>query len=97
MANRLVIGPVQDKTVPFEEKERLRRLNKRFAPTGLKYVLKTYKSSQIVGYSRGGSSGSPIVDFYGNLVAVLYAGNRTDVMETYAVPLRYINDFLKYY
>lgn len=97
IANRLVIGPVQDKTVPFEEKERLRRLNKRFAPTGLKYVLKTYKSSQIVGYSRGGSSGSPIVDFYGNLVAVLYAGNRTDVMETYAVPLRYINDFLKYY
>lgn len=94
--DRLVVGPVASAEVSEVEKKRLNFMNK-FAPTGSRYVLKTYKSSQIVGYSRGGSSGSPIVDFYGNLVAVLYAGNRSDVMETYAVPLRYINDFLKYY
>lgn len=94
---RLVLGPVASEDLTEKEKKRISFLNKVFSPSGTKYVMKTYKSSQIVGYSRGGSSGSPIVDFYGNLVAVLYAGNRTDVMETYAVPLNYINDFLKYY
>jgi hypothetical protein len=56
-----------------------------------------YKSARFHVYSRGGNSGSPIVNFKGNIVSVLFAGNRYDVMETYGVPYRYITEFLEGY
>jgi S1-C subfamily serine protease len=44
----------------------------------------------------GGSSGSPVVDFFGRLVGVVFAGdNRTNY--GYLVPIRYITDFLSAY
>ena len=52
---------------------------------------------QLHAYSRGGSSGSPIVNFYGNLVSVLFAGNRADAMDSYGVPLSSIKNFLSVY
>ena len=61
------------------------------------YVLRTLKSTQLIGYSRGGSSGSPIVNFDGEVVAVLFAGIISDNMVSYGVPLRFIEEFLSVY
>jgi len=57
--------------------------------------LKSYYSSALHAYSRGGSSGSPVVNFFGQVVAVLFAGHRGDQFESYAVPLADIKEFLK--
>lgn len=59
--------------------------------------IKTFKSARFHVYSRGGNSGSPIVNFNGDLVSVLFAGNRMDVMETYGVPHRFVKEFLEGY
>lgn len=56
-----------------------------------------FPASQLTAYSRGGSSGSPVVNFHGNVVAVLYAGSPSDNHESYSVPLRFIKDFLSVY
>ena len=39
-----------------------------------------------------GNSGSPVVNFFGNLVAVVFAGGSGD--HTIAVPLEYVKDFI---
>lgn len=59
--------------------------------------LRPFTSSRFVMYSRGGNSGSAIVNKDGEVISVLFAGNRGDVMETYGVPLRYIKSFLEGY
>lgn len=59
--------------------------------------LKPFISSRFNVYSRGGNSGSPIVNKYGKVISVLFAGNPRDVMETYGVPLRFIKEFIKGY
>ncbi len=41
-----------------------------------------------------GNSGSPIVNKYGNLVAVIFAGNQQVENNGYAVPLSYVTEFL---
>jgi len=61
------------------------------------YCVKTHNASQITVYSRGGSSGSPVVDYFGNVIGVLFAGNTQDQFESYMVPLSSIKDFLKDY
>jgi S1-C subfamily serine protease len=43
----------------------------------------------------GGNSGSPVVNKYGNLVGVLFAGNPEHLNDSYMVPLKNIKDFLK--
>jgi len=48
-------------------------------------------------YSRGGNSGSPIVNNLGQVISVLFAGNRNDVMETYGVPLKNVKRFIEGY
>lgn len=60
-------------------------------------TIKIFKSSRFNVYSRGGNSGSPIVNLKGQIVSVLFAGNRYDVMETYGVPLRFVKEFLQGY
>lgn len=50
-------------------------------------VYVPYITSQIHGYSRPGSSGSPITNVVGEVTAVLFAGNRGDNKATFAVPL----------
>lgn len=55
----------------------------------------TYDASRIFLYIKGGSSGSPVVDFFGHIVAVVFAGDRNDHLKSYAVPLRFVKEFLK--
>ena len=43
----------------------------------------------------GGNSGSPIIDVYGNVVSVLFAGSPAYPNFTYGVPLKEIHNFLK--
>lgn len=59
--------------------------------------VKKFKASRFVIYSRGGNSGSPIVNDQGQVISVLFAGNREDNMETYGVPLRFLKSFISGY
>jgi len=62
---------------------------------GIKSVcINNYYSGQVTAYSRGGSSGSPVVNFYGNIVGVLFAGSVKDQFVSFAVPLEDIREFL---
>lgn len=65
--------------------------------TGGDYSVVTYASSRFNVYSRGGNSGSPIVNSRGKVISVLFAGNPRDIRETYGVPLRFVKDFIKGY
>lgn len=42
-----------------------------------------------------GNSGSPIVNFYGNIIGVIFAGSPENEHEAYAVPLSKVVDFIK--
>lgn len=61
----------------------------------LNICVKEYYSGQITAYSRGGSSGSPVVNFFGNIVGVLFAGNPQDQFQSFIVPLDDIKRFLE--
>lgn len=56
-----------------------------------------FYAGQITAYSRGGSSGSPIINFFGNVVGVLFAGNGQDQFESYIVLLDDVKNFLRDY
>ena len=44
-----------------------------------------------------GNSGSPVVNKWGNVVGVLFAGNRTQLNDNYMVPFHELKNFLKDY
>jgi hypothetical protein len=52
------------------------------------------RSKMLNGISYGGNSGSPVVNFWGQVNGVLYAGGR-HVTDSYVVPLYYLKSMLK--
>lgn len=57
--------------------------------------VKTYISDSISSPIYGGNSGSPVVNKWGKLIGVVFAGNRSQPNDGYMVPLRFVKDFLK--
>lgn len=56
-------------------------------------MIKSYRTTAII---YGGNSGSPVVNFWGNVVGIVFAAD--NVMNLgYAVPLEDIKEFLKHY
>jgi len=81
----------------INEKECLGKLIDVNHPLAFNVCVKEFMSSRIFLYIRPGSSGSPLVNFFGNIVGVIFAGNSEDHLKSYAVPLQYVKDFLKDY
>jgi S1-C subfamily serine protease len=61
------------------------------------YCLEKFFTNQVTLYTRPGSSGSPLIDFYGNVIGVLFAGNTNDNKQSYIVPLSDLEYFLSEY
>lgn len=57
--------------------------------------VEAFVSAAISSPIYGGNSGSPAVNKFGNLVGVVFAGNRGQANDGYMVPLRFVKDFLK--
>lgn len=57
--------------------------------------IEKFTTSAISNIIYGGNSGSPVVNKFGNVVGVVFAGNRNQVTDSYMVPLRYVKDFIK--
>lgn len=53
-----------------------------------------YESSLFTSIIRPGNSGSPVIDFYGRLIGVVFAGSSQSPIESFFVPIKYVNDFL---
>lgn len=59
--------------------------------------IKSFDTSEITAVSYGGNSGSPVVNKYGNLVGVLFAGSSQQEHNNFVVPLSYIQKLLARY
>lgn len=64
---------------------------------GMTFELKEYRAGHISNISYPGNSGSPVVDFSGDVVGVLFAGNRYIITVGYVVPLDTIREFISVY
>jgi len=58
------------------------------------YCLKRYNESHINVISYGGNSGSPLLNSFGNVVGVLFAGSRQQVTSSFMVSLAHVKEFL---
>jgi S1-C subfamily serine protease len=66
-----------------------------FYGNGMLECIEIFVSSAISSPIYGGNSGSPVVNKWGNVIGVVFAGNRSQVNDAYMVPLNYVKDFLK--
>jgi S1-C subfamily serine protease len=57
--------------------------------------IRKLNTNQLTTISYPGNSGSPVVNVWGNLVGVLFAGNGGAITESFIVPLKIVKDFLK--
>lgn len=57
--------------------------------------LKKMESQHINNIAYGGNSGSPVVNAFGNVIGVLFAGRRDQATASHTVPLADIQEFLK--
>lgn len=91
------------KTKPNQKE--IDRLMKKRNPT-IKDIIKLFQlmanlctkrmtSQHINNISYGGNSGSPVVNKWGNVVGVLYAGRRDQNTASHTVPIKEIHKFLK--
>ena len=55
--------------------------------------VESFHSHAISAIAYGGNSGSPVVNKYGNVIGVLFAGSNQPT-DSYMVPLKYVKDFL---
>jgi S1-C subfamily serine protease len=59
-----------------------------------RYCYVNYSSNHLNNIAYPGNSGSPVLDFFGNVVGVLFAGSRSYVTVAYMVPLEDIQRIL---
>jgi S1-C subfamily serine protease len=59
--------------------------------------LRKYESLATTAVVYGGNSGSPVVNRYGNLIGVVFAGNPNQERDNYIVPLSYVKQVLKHF
>jgi S1-C subfamily serine protease len=63
--------------------------------TGKDFIcIKSFESLATTAVIYGGNSGSPAVNEYGNLIGVVFAGNREQDHDNYIVPLSYVKKVL---
>lgn len=65
---------------------------------GVEFVcLKSYEALATSAVIYGGNSGSPVVDRWGNLIGVAFAGSPEQERDNYIVPLSYVKRLLKHF
>ena len=68
-----------------------------FAGLRFRYCTINISANMFNTNAYGGNSGSPILDFKGDVIAVLYAGSPSQPDISYAVPLNVLQEFLRDY
>ena len=68
-----------------------------FAGLRFRYCTINISANMFNTNAYGGNSGSPILDFKGDVIGVLYAGSPSQPDISYAVPLNVLQEFLKDY